>query len=56
MIDVERASQSEGGRRVLEAIDKGEPIHTSTGLLAMMEDANGDVPYSRIAPRHRVRS
>lgn len=45
VIDVERAGQSEGGKRVLNAIDKGEPIHTSTGLLALMEAANGDVPY-----------
>lgn len=33
MIDVERASESAMGQRVLEAINKGEPIHTSTGLL-----------------------
>jgi hypothetical protein len=49
VIDVETASQSEGGRRVLSAIEKGEPIHTSTGLLALMEAANGDVDYKYIA-------
>lgn len=37
VIDVARANESEGGRRVLEAINKGEPIHTSTGLLAHLE-------------------
>lgn len=45
VIDVERANESEGGRRVLAAIDAGDPVHTSTGLLAMMDAANGDVPY-----------
>lgn len=49
VIDVERASESEGGRRVLEAIEKGDPIHTSTGMLAVMEAANGDVDYKHIA-------
>jgi len=45
VIDVERANQSEGGKRVLAAIDAGDPVHTSTGLLAMMDAANGDVSY-----------
>jgi hypothetical protein len=49
VIDVEIANRSEGGKAVLSAIDKGEPIHTSTGLLAQLEAANGDVPYSHIA-------
>lgn len=37
VIDVQRASESEGGKRVLEAINKGEPIHTSTGLVCQLE-------------------
>lgn len=45
VIDVERANQSDGGRRVLAAIEAGDPVHTSTGLLAIMDAANGDVPY-----------
>lgn len=45
VIDVERANECEGGRRVLAAIDAGDPVHTSTGLLAIMDAANGDVPY-----------
>jgi hypothetical protein len=45
VIDIERANQSEGGKRVLAAIEAADPIHTSTGLLAMMDAANGDVPY-----------
>lgn len=36
VIDVAFANQSEGGKRVLEAVDKGEPIHSSTGLLATL--------------------
>lgn len=48
VIDVERAKESEGGRRVLNALDKGEPIHTSTGLLGLLEAANGEVPYKHI--------
>lgn len=49
VIDVERANQSEGGKRVLAAIDKGEAIHTSNALYAEFEAANGDVPYKHIA-------
>lgn len=45
VIDVERANQSEGGKAVLAAIEKGEPVHTSTGLLCMLDAANGDVDY-----------
>jgi len=37
VIDVARANESEGGKRVLNAIEKGEPIHTSTGLLCHLE-------------------
>ena len=49
VIDVERANQSEGGRAVLDAIDKGEPISTSTGLLCLLEAANGDVEHKFVA-------
>ncbi|WP_279141293.1 hypothetical protein [Sphingomonas paucimobilis] len=37
VIDVEVANQSAGGKAVLTAIEKQEPIHTSTGLLALLE-------------------
>lgn len=37
VIDVEKANQSPEGKRVLDAIEKGKAIHTSTGLLAHME-------------------
>jgi hypothetical protein len=36
-LDVEYAKNSEGGRAVLEAIDKGDPIHTSTGIFLERE-------------------
>lgn len=49
VIDVERANQSEGGKAVLAAIEKGDPVHTSTGLLCMLDAANGDVPYKHTA-------
>lgn len=42
VIDVEVASQLERGKRVLNAIDKGEPIHTSTGLFAVMSKLSND--------------
>lgn len=40
VIDVQVANQSERGRALLAAIDKQEPIHTSTGLLATTELVN----------------
>lgn len=45
IIDVEMANRSEGGKAVLAAIEKGDPVHTSTGLVCMLEAANGDVNY-----------
>lgn len=49
IIDVERANQTEGGKAVLAAIEKGEPVHTSTGLLCELEAATGDVKYKYMA-------
>jgi hypothetical protein len=45
VIDVEFANRSEGGKSVLSAIEKAEPVHTSTGLLCMLDAANGDVDF-----------
>lgn len=42
VIDVATAMQLEGGKAVLNAIEKGEPIHTSTGLYAIMTATNAD--------------
>lgn len=49
VIDVATAKQLEGGKAVLEAIEKGEPIHTSTGLYCMLESADGDTEAKHIA-------
>lgn len=38
VIDVERATESAMGRRVLEALEANEPIHTSTGLLMNLRE------------------
>lgn len=42
VIDVAFANQSDGGKAVLAAIDKQEPIHTSTGLLATLKPIAND--------------
>jgi len=42
VIDVQRANESVGGKAVLEAIEKGAPIHTSTGLLCDLEPVTGE--------------
>lgn len=49
VIDVEIASSLPRGQRLLKAIEKGEPIHTSNALLCELEAANGDVPYKHVA-------
>ncbi len=49
VIDVKRASESELGKRVLNAIDKGDPIHTSTGLIAELQNADTDDEADYIA-------
>lgn len=48
-IHVATAQGSERGKRVLAAIKKGEPIHTSTGLYAIMIASNGDVEHKATA-------
>lgn len=42
MVDIEVAQQSEKGRRLLNAIEKADPIHTSTGLYCYLEAAEND--------------
>lgn len=49
VIDVDVANRSEQGQELLQAIDKGEPVHTSTGLFCELEAANGDVKYKHTA-------
>lgn len=48
VIDVEVAGKTEQGRRLLNAIEKGEPISTSTGLLAEVEAVSGEA-YEQLA-------
>lgn len=48
-IDVEFAKNSESGRALLSAIDKGEPIHTSTGILLDREMTPNADGYGWIA-------
>ena len=47
-IDVEVAGRTEKGRRLLEAINKGEPIHTSTGVYFDFEEVSHP-DYDKIA-------
>ena len=49
VIDVDVASRTEQGRAVLDAINKGDPIHTSTGLYYEPEDAPKGKSYHTIA-------
>lgn len=48
-LDVEFAKNTEGGRALLEAIDKGEPIHTSTGIFLEREMTPNADGYKWIA-------
>ncbi len=48
VIDVEVANRTENGKRLLDAINKGEAIHTSTGIFMEVDPAN-DSGYSYIA-------
>lgn len=48
VIDVQRANESDGGKAVLAAIEKGDPIHTSTGVFLELDETPGD-GYTSIA-------
>lgn len=48
-LDVEYAKNTEGGRQVLSAIDKGEPVHTSTGIFLDREMTPNADGYDWIA-------
>jgi hypothetical protein len=48
-VDLEFAKNTEGGRALLEAIDKGEPIHTSTGIFLDREMTPNAEGYGWIA-------
>lgn len=42
VIDVATAQQLDGGKTLLSAIEKGEPIHSSTGLYALLTAVQND--------------
>lgn len=42
VIDVSVAESTDGGRKTLMAIERGDPIHTSTGLWADLADSDED--------------
>lgn len=42
-LDEEYAANTEGGRKLLEALDKGEPIHTSTGIFLHADTSTNGV-------------
>ncbi|KFI27746.1 hypothetical protein CN97_00785 [Haematobacter massiliensis] len=49
VIDVEFAGRTEPGKALLKAIENGEAIHTSTGLLLELENAPTGAGYKYIA-------
>lgn len=49
VIDVAVANSSEGGKAVLKAIEAGEPIHTSTGILMQLETVANNAKYGKVA-------
>jgi hypothetical protein len=52
-IDVEVAGRSEEGKALLDAIEAGDPIHTSTGLLCKRELAVNQAGYTWVARNMR---
>lgn len=44
VIDIEVANRTEDGKRLMDAINAGKPIHTSTGLLADLMETGEDEP------------
>lgn len=51
VIDVEVANRTEGGKKVLAAIEAGGPIHTSTGLVAQVEAVANAKTHTRVVKR-----
>lgn len=52
VVNIRVANQTEGGRQLIQAIEKQEPIHTSTGLTLQQRTGNGESngkPYTWIA-------
>ena len=49
VIYVDVANRSEEGRAVLAAIEQGEPVHTSTGLLCNLDEPPAGAEYKHVA-------
>lgn len=49
VIDVDQAKQLDAGKAILAAIENGAPIHSSTGLLCMLEPVTNNADYDYIA-------
>jgi len=49
VVDIENAKASEKGRALLEAINQGDPIHTSTGIFMDLEPVDNGDGYEYIA-------
>lgn len=49
IIDIDQAKQLEGGKAIMAAIEAGTPIHSSTGLLCMLEAVSNNDDYDYIA-------
>jgi hypothetical protein len=50
VIDVARANESDSGKALIAAVNKGEPIHTSTGLICNLQPAaNGATDHKYLA-------
>ena len=48
VIDIEVANRTEEGKRVLKAIEEGKPIHTSTGLVGMLNKVEGQKDHDAV--------
>lgn len=49
VIDVAQAKQLDSGKAILNAIEAGEPIHSSTGLLCILEPVSNQEDHDYIA-------
>jgi hypothetical protein len=54
VIDLTTANQTTGGKAVLEAIEKGHPVHTSTGLFCSLEEVTNDANGAKFVARDIV--
>jgi hypothetical protein len=53
-IDVDRANESENGRRLLSAINEKQPIQTSTGVILQRIMVEGNAEYDWVAQNMKI--